>query len=71
MDVKTKLPMFDTLVVPILLYCSDVWGVCNHKDIDKLHLISCKTILGVRPQTPDIAVFDELGRFTLSLYTRM
>jgi len=47
MDVKTKLTMFDTLVVPILLYCSDVWGVYNHKDIDKLHLKYCKTILGV------------------------
>ena len=37
-DVKTKLTMFDTLVVPILFYCSDVWGVNNHKDIDTLHL---------------------------------
>ena len=25
MDVKTKLTMFDTLVVPSLSYCSDVW----------------------------------------------
>ena len=34
MGVKTKLTMFNTLVVPILLYCLDVWGVYNHKDID-------------------------------------
>jgi len=64
MDVKT---MFDTLVVPILLYCSDVLDVYNHKDIDKLHLKYCKTILGLRPQTPNIAVFGELGRFPLSV----
>ena len=38
MDVKTKLSLFDTLVVPILLYCSVVWGIYNSRDIDNLHL---------------------------------
>ena len=57
--------MFDTLVVPILLYCSDVWGVYNHKDIDNLHLKYCKTILGVRPQTLSVICKERTLKFWL------
>ena len=59
--------MFDTLVVPILLYGSEVWGIYNFKEIDKLHFKFCKHILGVRPQTSNAAVLGELGRFPLSV----
>jgi len=65
MDVITKLNMFDIQVVPILLYCSDVWGVYNPKVIDNLHLKFCKTFLGERPQTPNIAVFRRSLSFPL------
>jgi len=27
MDIKTKIYRFDAMVVPILLYCSEVWGI--------------------------------------------
>ncbi|XP_053386465.1 uncharacterized protein LOC128550759 [Mercenaria mercenaria] len=66
-DVKTKLSLFDTMVVPILTYCSEVWGIYDFKEIDKLHIKFCKTILGVRQQTPNLAVYGELGRFPLSV----
>jgi hypothetical protein len=69
-DLKTKLSMFDTLVVPILLYGSEIWGVYNYKEIDKLHLRFCKYILGVRPQTSNVAVFGELGRKPLSVIAK-
>lgn len=36
LDVKTKLYLFDSLITPILLYGSDVWGIYKYKDIDKL-----------------------------------
>ena len=67
MDVKTKLSLFDTLVVPILLYCSEVWGIYNYRDIDNLHLKFCKIILGVNKQTSNTSVPGELGRYPLSL----
>ena len=66
-DVKTKLTLFDALVVPILLYGSEVWGIYNTNDVDKLHLKFCKLLLGVRPKTSNAAVFGELGRFPLSI----
>ena len=67
LTVKTKLQLFDTMVVPILLYGSEVWGVYNFKEVDKLHIKFCKYILGVRQQTPNMAVYGELGRVPLSI----
>ena len=67
LDVKTKLSLFDKMVVPIILYSSEVWGVCEYKEIDKIHIKFCKYILGVKNQTPNVAVLGELGRFPLSV----
>ena len=68
-DIKTKLSLFDALVVPIILYGSEVWGVYSActAEVDKLHYKFCKTLLGVRPQTSNAAVLGELGRFPLAL----
>ena len=67
MDLKTKLSLFDSMVAPILLYCSDVWGIYGYNEIDKLYIRFCKTILGVSKQTPNIAVYGELGIYPLSV----
>ena len=67
LDIKTKLSLFDSLVVPIILYGSEVWGVYNLREVDKLHLKVCKLILGVRPQTSNTAVLGEFGIFPLSM----
>ncbi|MEW8548192.1 MAG: reverse transcriptase family protein, partial [Candidatus Thiodiazotropha sp.] len=66
-DIKTKLSLFDSLVTPILLYGAEVWGIYNINSIDKIHIKYCKAILGVRQQTPNYAVFGELGRYPLSI----
>ena len=44
-DVKTKLSLFDSMVVPILLYGAETWGIYDFKELDKLHLKFCKHIL--------------------------
>ena len=51
-DVKTKLKLFDSLVSPILLYASEVWGIYEYEHIDKIHIKFCKNILGVRTSIP-------------------
>lgn len=69
-DVKTKLLLFDRMIVPILLYGSEVWGIYNndrYKIVDKLHFRFCKYILGVKYQTPNNVVLGELGRLPLSV----
>jgi len=67
LDIKTKLLLFDSKVAPIIRYGSEIWGVYDFKEVDKLHVKFCKYILGVRPQTSTVAVLGELGRFPLSV----
>ena len=61
-----KLSLFDKMIVPILLYGPEVWGMYGYKEIDKLHLKFCKRILSVKQQTLSWAVYGELGRIPLS-----
>ena len=56
-DLKTKISLFDSLVVPKLLYGSEVWGMQGIDCIDKVHIKFLKILLGVRPQTPNYAVY--------------
>ena len=50
-----------------MLYGAEVWGIYNISNIYKIHIKYCKAILGVRQQTPNYAVFGELGRYPLSV----
>ena len=43
------------------------FGAFMIKSIDRIHIKFCKTILGVRQQTPNEAVYGELGRYPLSV----
>jgi hypothetical protein len=65
--------MFDTMVVPILLYGSEVWGYENLNIIESLHLKFCKILLNVKNTTSNCCVYGELGRepLDLSAHTRM
>jgi len=65
--ISTKLSLFDSMIVPILTYGCEVWGVYNYKEVDKLHIRFCKYLLGVKKQTPTYAVYGELGRVPLSV----
>ena len=55
------------MVVPMLLYGTEIWGVYNIKDVDKLQVRFFKNLLGVKQQTPNFAVLGEFGRFPLSI----
>ena len=48
--VDLQLKLFDSLVEPILLYGSEVWGFENTCSLEKIHLQFCKKILQVREQ---------------------
>jgi len=58
------------MVVPILLYCSDVWGISNCTDVNKIHIRFCKNILGGKHHTPNACIYGELGRYTLLLIAK-
>jgi len=42
LDILTTLSLFDSLVAPIIMYGSEVWGIYDMPEIDKLHYKFCK-----------------------------
>ena len=58
-NLKTKLSLYDSLVTPILGYGSEEWGMQGFDCIDKVHIKFLDILLGVRPQTPNCAVYGE------------
>ena len=65
--IDLQLKLFDSMIEPILLYGSEVWGFENLKIIEQMHLKFCKRILKVRNTTPNFMVYGELGRFPLQI----
>jgi hypothetical protein len=43
--VDLQLKLFNSLVSPILLYASEVWGFENKESIEKVHLKGCSKII--------------------------
>ena len=67
LNVTEKLKLFDTMILPVLTYGSEVWGFHAAPDIERVHLKFMKRILGVRPQTTNVAIYGELGRVPLNV----
>ena len=67
--------LFDTLVAPIILYGSEVWGIGkppNDSDpYEHLHLKFIKEILGVNSKTTNIACLIETNRTSLHLKVQL
>lgn len=79
-DVRSNVPLslklFDTLVMPVMRYCSEVWSIfftkglnesnfmhlCETLCVEKNHLQFCKYLLGVNRKATNVAVKAELGR---------
>ena len=63
------LHMFDSMIRPIMLYGSDVWGINNArtKDLDTLFLCFAKHCLGVKKSTCNMMIYGDSGRLPLSL----
>jgi hypothetical protein len=63
--------MFDSMIEPILLYGSELWGYENLKVIEQIQLKFCKRILKVRNTTPNFMIYGELGRFPLEIRVKL
>ena len=67
MTVNHKLDQLDKLIEPILNDSCEIWGVNAAVKLENIHMHFCKSILGVRSQTNNNFVNDELGRYPLRL----
>ena len=64
-DSNLAFRLFDTKIVPILHYGSEIWGFHEGKDVERVQLEFCKNVLRLHRNTPDVAVRGELGRVPL------
>ena len=64
-SVSHMLGLFDQLNLPILTNCSEVPGFSKADNIKRTHLQFCKHVLGVKIQTQNNFVYEELGRVPL------
>ena len=70
-DILVTLSLIDSLIKPILLYCSDFWGCLKlpkNNPIENLHMMICKQLLGVQKQTTNCGVLLELGKIPLCTF---
>ena len=65
------LKWFDSLVEPIILYGSEVWGFENIQIMERIHLKFCKRISNVRLTTPNYMVYGELVRYLLKIRVKL
>ena len=67
LPIECQFDLFDKVVVPVLLYGSEVWGY------ERLEMIECKYIFNLKSSTPSYMVYGETGHFPLyiSIYCRM
>ena len=70
---KVLCQLFDAFVGSILNFSSEVWGFGKCKEIERIHLKFCKTLLTVKFSTCNMGVYGELGRYPLyiSRYARI
>ena len=67
LPIDLQLELFDSLIMPILLYGCEIWGFENITMIEKIHLKYVKYILGLKQSTPTCMVLGETGRYPLSI----
>ncbi len=61
----TLMNIFDTKVLPILLYASEIWFSHKAEDIERVHHTFCKHALRITYYAPNCFVRGELGRYTI------
>ena len=70
-NIETMLSVFDTYVNTVLSYGSEVWGFHPGQDVEKIHLLFCKTLLGLRKGTCNDFIYSKLGRFPLYITRKL
>lgn len=69
-NISLQLHLFDTMITPILLYGSEVWGFENLNIIESFYLKYCKMVLRLKPCTANCMLCGELGVISLSIFIK-
>jgi hypothetical protein len=69
--IKSRFSVFDTYLSSILYYRCDIWGFHKVKDVENIHTLFCKNVLGVKKSTCNSLVDHGLGRFLLHIIRKL
>ena len=61
LDIESQLDLFNSLVLPILIYCSEVWGYEDINIIETFYLKFLKQILNLHKKTVNYMIYGLLG----------
>ena len=67
LDIDTQIHLFNSMVVPIMLYGSEIWGYSDLKLVKQLQLKFGKIILNAKKSTTNAMVLGELGTYPLEI----
>ena len=70
LPIDLQIKLFDSLVLPILLYGSEIWGYENHENFENLQRKFCKLILNVSNKSSTNMVFGDLGRYPVEFFIK-
>ena len=73
LTIYLQLELFDAMVLPIITFGCEMWGYRVIKDKENVHISFLKHIMNVRKTTCNVMVYDELGKYPVSIHikTRM
>ncbi len=57
--------LFDAFVSSTLNYACEVWGFSKSKELERIQLKFCKSILGVKASTSNAGIYGEMARYPL------
>jgi hypothetical protein len=65
---KVSDKLFDTCIIPMITYGSEIWGLNVHKDIEHVQNKFYRKVLGVGSKTPSVAILGECGRLKVYIH---
>ena len=65
-----QIELFNTMVIPVLTYASEIWGHSIIREIKLVHLKFLKQVLYVDKKTNNDMVYGELGVYPLDIYIK-
>ena len=67
LEIDTQLVLFDSLILPVLLYGCELWGHEITTELEKIHTKFCKNMLYLNRSTSTVMLYGELGTAPLDV----
>ena len=65
LPIDVQLQLYDSVVLPVLLYGCEIWGFENLAIIEKVYLQFLKYTLHLQNSTPLCMIYEELGQLNV------